>query len=339
MKKVAINGYGRIGRAFLRAYYERHKELKQRFEIVAINQPAKPSSIAYLTEFDSLYGKLKRQVEFTEKSLIIDKKPINLTGAYIPEELNWNSVDILLEASGTFSDLNTANRHLASGAKKILFAQPATKAVDATIICGFNNFALKPSMNIFSAASCTTNCLIPIVDILQSSYKIKHLSATTLHSYMSDQRFLDGFLNTDEEIKMRSAQSIIPIKTQLAIGVERLVPELAGKIIANHIRLPSLGASAMEIYLNLENPPKNLAELKELFAKKATGAYAGILATTNKNLVSVDFIGNSNSAIIDLNSLTLVKNQLRILAWFDSEWGFANRLLDLVVQIIDKTKC
>lgn len=336
MKKVAINGYGRIGRAFLRAYYERHQELKQKFEIVAINQPAKPSSIAYLTEFDSLYGKLKRQVEFTEKSLMIDDKPINLTGAYAPEDLHWSNIDILLEASGTFTDLNTANRYLARGAKKILFAQPASAAKNATIICGFNNFALKQNIHIFSAASCTTNCLIPIVDILQKSYKIEHLSATTLHSYMSDQRFLDGFLATDEQTKMRSAQSIVPIKTQLAIGVERLMPELLGKIIANHIRLPSLGASVMEICLNLEKSPKNLNELKELFIKKATGAYAGILATTNKNLVSVDFIGNANSAIIDLNSLTLVKNQLRILAWFDSEWGFANRLLDLVVQIIDK---
>lgn len=339
MKKIAINGYGRIGRAFLRAYYKRYEQLHQEFEIVKINQPSDPSAIAYLTEFDSLYGRFNHLVELeldkdsAKSSLLIDKKSINLNGAYEPEQLDWSDIDILLESTGSFSDLTTANKHLERGASKILFAQPATNAAEATIICGFNQQTLQKDMRIISAASCTTNCLIPILDILQNTYAIESVSATTLHSYMADQRFIDSFASTSEETKMRSAQSIVPIKTQLAVGVERLMPNLEGRIIANHIRLPSLGASAMEICLDLEKMPSNLDEVKQLFVEKANGAYAEILATTTKNLVSIDYLGDPHSTNIDLNSISIVKNKLRLLAWFDSEWAFANRLLDIALKI------
>lgn len=339
MKKVAINGFGRIGRAFLRSYYSRYEELKNQFEIIHINQPAKPEQIAYLTEYDSLYGRLNAKVSFDEKYLFVNSNSINLTGAYDISQLDWNQIDVLIEASGSFDDLKSAQSHIEKGAKKILFAHPATKAVDFTVIFGVNDSLLTNDTQRISAASCTTNCLVPLLDILQKSYEIESLSATTLHSNMTDQKFLDSFTQSaTEEIKLRSGASIMPIKTQLALGVEKLMPELAGKIIANHIRVPVLGASAMDINLSLATEPNSVAEIKKLFIEKATGAYKDVLATSDRNLTSVDFLQQSFSSIVDLNSIQLLKNRLRILAWFDSEWGFANRLLDITKLLSKETQ-
>lgn len=332
MKKIAINGYGRIGRGFVRAYFARFDEVKNKFCISNINELAEAENLVYLTKYDSLYGKFNKAVSFTHNQLIIDDCKIALQNHQQVADLDWQNVDILLETSGSFSDMQTAQQHLQRGAKKLLFGNPATKEVDATLIYGVNHKRLDASAKIISAGSCTTNALVPILQVLHSSYTLQSVSATTLHAQMANQKPLDAFAGNDF-IASRAGSSILPIATGLANGVVRIMPELKNKIIAHHIRVPAVGVSGMEITVTLENLPATADEVKELFRKKATGVYSKILGVTDEKLASVDLLQDSHSAIVDLNSISLTQNQLRLFAWFDSEWGFANRLIDLILAL------
>lgn len=335
--RLAINGYGRIGRCVLRALHE--AKLGDRLEIVAINEPSDLSSMVYLSQFDSTHGVFPGRVEQQERGLAVNGRHIRVTHERDPEAVDWRAleVDMVLECSGHFSSRAQLQRFLDAGCPRVLVSQPGRSAhdVDYTVVYGINDDGLTGRERIVSNASCTTNAVIPVLAELDAAFGIDHVFLTTLHSVMNDQPMIDGYHHSDLRRTRSAMQSIIPVATGLAQGVERLLPSLAGKVQAKAIRVPILNVSAIDLMLKLHK--EVAAEALNALMIESTTRYPGQVAYSDHPHASVDFNHNPHSAIVDgSQTRTNGGGFANLFIWFDNEWGFANRMLDVAKAWSDR---
>ena len=330
MVRVAINGYGRIGRSVLRALYE--SEARDHVQVVAINEPADSKTIAHLTKYDSTHGRFDGEISASEHSLTVNGDSIKILHNQSLDQLPWGDleVDVVLECSGSFSDRESAEQHLVSGAKRVLFSQPAEPSVDATIVYGVNQQCLTGDETIISAASCSTNCVVPVIKVLDEAFGIDGGVITTIHSAMNDQPVIDAYHHTDLRKTRAAMQSIIPVDTGLALGIDRLLPELTGRFQAQAMRVPTINVSAIDLSI-MVNQAVDVKQVNQVLAKEAKGSLAGVLGYTEEPLASCDFNHDSRSGIVDASQTRVSQNKLiKVLIWFDNEWGYANRMLDVL---------
>lgn len=328
--RLAINGYGRIGRCFLRALHE--SPLKNRFRIVAINEPADLDTMAYLTRFDSTHGVFHGKVEQGEDSLVIDGQAIAVTHASTPEEVPWQAlgVDLLVECSGRYGTRDQLQRFLDAGVPRLLLSHPGASAadVDATVVYGINHESIAGTERLVSNASCTTNAIVPVLDLLHRSFGVEQAFLTTLHSVMNDQPLIDGYHNSDLRRTRSAMQSFVPVSTGLAKGVERLLPELSGRVQAKAIRVPTLNVSAIDLMFQAGSDLS--AEDINALMRAAAQRAPDFIAYSDQPHASVDFNHDPHSVIIDGGQTRLCGPRMaNVMVWFDNEWGFANRLLDV----------
>ncbi|MEQ8265054.1 glyceraldehyde 3-phosphate dehydrogenase NAD-binding domain-containing protein [Pseudohaliea sp.] len=329
MLRLAINGYGRIGRSVLRALQE--SPLRGALEVVAVNELADAATVVHLTRYDSTHGRFPAEVAACEGGFSIAGEPIALLREEDPARLDWgrHGVDLVLECSGAFTDRATAEQHLAAGAGRLLFSQPAQADVDATVVYGVNHDCLEARHRIVSAASCTTNGIVPVIAALDDAFGIEVGTITTIHSAMNDQPVLDAYHHTDLRKTRAASRSIIPIDTGLARGIERILPALAGRFSAQALRVPTLNVSAMDLTVQVR-AAADVAAVNRALAEAAAARFDGVLGYTEEPLASCDFNHDPRSSIIDASQTRVSGSQLvKVLTWFDNEWGYANRMLDV----------
>ena len=330
MIRVAINGYGRIGRSVLRAVYE--SKLQDQVKIVAINEPADNKTIAHLTRYDSTHGRFLGEVNCDKNTLTVCGDSIAIVHQDDLDQLPWAAlkIDVVLECSGSFSDRNNAEKHLHSGAKRVLFSQPAESDVDATIVYGYNHQQLTGSEKIISSASCSTNCVVPVIQVLNDSFSVDGGVITTIHSAMNDQPVLDAYHHTDLRKTRAAMNSIIPVDTGLGLGIDRLMPHMAGRFQAQAMRVPTINVSAIDLSV-LVNQAVDTAMVNQALASAAQGPLKNILGYTEEPLASCDFNHDPRSGIVDASQTRVSQQKLiKVLIWFDNEWGYANRMLDVL---------
>ena len=329
MTRLAINGYGRIGRAVLRALQE--SPHRDELSVVAINELADSATVAHLTRYDSTHGRFPGTVELDGDRLRIGDQEKRLLREASIEDLDWAAlgVDMVLECTGAFTDRSTAELHLSAGAQRVLFSQPAQSDVDATVVFGINQSVLLRDHTVVSAASCTTNGIVPVIAALQQAFGIEYGTITTIHSAMNDQPVLDAYHHTDLRKTRAARQSIIPVETGLAKGVERVMPELAGRLTAQALRVPTLNVSAMDLTVVVEKDV-SAESVNNALAHAAGSLFDGVLGYTEEPLASCDFNRDYRSSIIDASQTRVSGGRLvKVLTWFDNEWGYANRMLDV----------
>lgn len=328
--RLAINGYGRIGRCFLRALRESGR--LGDFRIVAINEPAPLPALAHLTRFDSTHGAFPGTVTHDDTHLIIDGEAISVWHERTPEAVPWRELDIdlLVECSGQYTTRADLDRFVQAGCRRVLLSNPGSSAadVDGTLVYGINQDTLDSQARIVSAASCTTNAIVPVLDAMHRSFGIEHVFLTTLHSVMNDQPLLDGYHSADLRYTRSGMQSFVPVPTGLARGVERLLPALQGKVLAKAIRVPTLNVSSIDVMLHTREAVTE-AGINQAMAALA-GAHPALFGYTDCAQASIDFNHCPLSTVFDA-SQTRVNGQhlANVLVWFDNEWGFANRLIDV----------
>lgn len=326
--KLAINGFGRIGRNILRAVYE--NDLKKDLQVVAINDLGDSATNAHLLKYDSVHGRFSGSVSTEGKYLIVNGDKIQVCAERDPSQLPWGAlqVDVVLECTGFFTEREKASLHLKAGAKKVLISAPAGKEVDATVVYGVNHDILKPNHTIVSNGSCTTNCIAPLVKPLHEALKIKRGLMVTVHAYTGDQRLIDS-AHSDLRRARAAALSMIPSKTGAAAAIGLVIPELAGKLDGYAIRVPVANVSMIDLTVEVEKPTST-AETNEIMRKAAHGTLKGILDYTEEPLVSVDYNHCPASATFDATQTRVMdKTLLKVIAWYDNEWGFSNRMLDI----------
>lgn len=326
--RVAINGYGRIGRCILRSIFEYNRN--NEFEIVAINDLSGIEVTAHLTRFDSTHGRFASEVSIEGNMLVVDGHSIQVIAERNPLNLPWKelNVDVVFECTGFFTHRDAAMQHLSAGAKKVLISAPG-KGVDATIVYGVNHSVLKAGDTIVSNASCTTNCLAPVVKPLHEGLGIEHGLLNTVHAYTKDQMLLDG--SHQDLRRARSAtQSIIPTKTGAAAAVGLVLPELSGKLDGFAMRVPVLNVSVIDLTFTAKRET-TAAEVNDL----VRNAKSRILQINEDPLVSCDFNHNPASAIFDTTQTKVLGNLVKVVAWYDNEWGFSNRMLDTAHQMMN----
>lgn len=335
--RVAINGYGRIGQSLLRAIYA--NGLQQQFQVVAINELSDLETVTYLTRYDTTHGRFPVPVSHDEQHLIVADDAIQILNVTEADSLPWAelSIDLLFECSGSFKSRAGAEVHLQAGAKRLLFSQPATADVDATVVYGLNQQQLQADHRIVSAASCTTNCIIPVLALLDRELGISHGVTTTIHSAMNDQPVIDSYHQTDLRLTRSAMHSIVPVDTGLDKGIDRLLPHLAGKFQCLHVRVPTINVSMMDISVNVQRHT-TAAEVNRLMQQAASsGPLKGLLGYTDEPHASVDFNGDSRSTIVDGTQTRVSEgNLIKMVCWFDNEWGFANRMLDVAGHWLQK---
>jgi len=327
--RVAINGYGRIGQSLLRALYtsKRYSKLK----VVAINELSNLETLTYLTRYDTTHGRFPVFVENDGKALLVGDDLIHVLNEPQPARLPWAQlgIDLVLECTGTYTDLLTAEAHLSSGARRLLFSQPADEDIDATIVYGFNTEELKASHRIASSASCTTNCLIPVLDLLDREFGIENGVTTTVHSAMNDQPVIDSYHHTDLRLTRSAIQSLVPVETGLSQGITKLIPRLKDRFECLHLRVPTLNVSLLDLSINVRTAT-DVESVNRIFRDAAGGRLKGLMGYTEDPHASVDFNTDSRSSIIDgTQTRVCCGTLLKIMAWFDNEWGYANRMLDV----------
>ena len=325
--RVGINGFGRIGRQSLKAIIERTPEV----EVVAVNDLVPTSMNALLFKHDSTYGAYPGTVSHTDDSLIIDGREIKVLQVRDPAELPWGElgVDIVVESTGLFTDATKAAAHRAAGARKVIISAPA-KGEDVTIVLGVNEQAYDPATHhVISNASCTTNCLAPAAKVVHDGWTIRRGLMNTIHSYTNDQRILD-VAHKDPRRARAAGQNIIPTTTGAAKALALVIPDLKGKFDGFSLRVPTPTVSVVDFTAELERPA-TVEELNAAFHTAADGPMAGILGVSDDPLVSSDFRGDSRSAIIDsASTMSLGGNFVKVIAWYDNEWGYSCRVADLV---------
>ncbi|MDI4669231.1 MULTISPECIES: erythrose-4-phosphate dehydrogenase [Pseudoalteromonas] len=325
--KLAINGFGRIGRNIVRALYE--SGLEDQIKIVAINELADPKGIAHLLKYDTSHGRFSFPVNLGEDTLTVANDSIALFAEENSAELPWQTldVDVVLECTGVYHSREHAELHLAAGAKKVLFSQPADADVDATIVYGINDDELKAEHTIVSNGSCTTNCIVPVIKVLDDAFSIESGAITTIHASMHDQQVIDAY-HHDLRRTRAASQSIIPVDTKLARGIERILPKFHSRFEAIAVRVPTINVTAMDLSVTV-NTDVNLATVNQALKLAAKDRLDGILSYTEEPLVSVDFNHDPHSCIIDGTQTRVShKRLIKLLVWCDNEWGFANRMLD-----------
>ncbi|WP_457575577.1 type I glyceraldehyde-3-phosphate dehydrogenase [Desulfomarina sp.] len=329
MYRVAINGYGRIGQSVLRAIYS--SPYRSKFKIVAINEPADIETLTYLTRYDTTHGRFPYPLRHDENSIYVGEDKIEIFHQKTPAALPWKEldVDLLFECSGSFSDRKKAEQHIKRGAKRLLFSHPAKPDIDATIVYGYNENQLQPGHTIVSNASCTTNCIVPILHLLNQEFGIENGVTTTIHSAMNDQPVIDNYHHTDLRLTRSALHSIIPVETNLDKGIERLMPEMTGRFHCLHLRVPTINVSVMDMAINVKKQT-NVQEVNDLIKNSACTTLKGLLGYTEEPHASVDFNTDSRSSIFDATQTRVSNgNLLKLLCWFDNEWGYANRMLDV----------
>ncbi len=338
MIRVAINGYGRIGRSVLRALYESNG--CEKMQVVAINEPADCKTIAHLTKYDSTHGRFPGSVDIAGDELIINGDSISVFHCEDIQQLPWNAlnIDVVLECSGSFTDRQMAEKHLSAGAKKVVFSQPAEPSVDATIVLGVNEYSLTGEETIISNASCSTNCVVPVIKTLHEAFEVEGGVITTIHSAMNDQPVIDAYHHTDLRKTRAAMQSIIPVDTGLARGIDRMLPELAGRFEAQAMRVPTMNVSAIDLSVLL-NTDVDVSRVNKVLEEVANGPLSGILGYTEEPLASCDFNHDPRSGIVDASQTRVSQQRLvKVLVWFDNEWGYANRMVELVIHWLTEKK-
>ena len=332
--KIAINGYGRIGRNILRAHYESGK--KHGIEIVAINDLGNAETNAHLTRYDTVHGKFPGTVKVDGDTMIVNGDRIKVLAQRNPAELPWGSlgVDVVHECTGFFTTKEKAGAHLKGGAKKVIISAPGGKDVDATVVYGVNEKSLKASHTVISNASCTTNCLAPLVKALNDKLGIVQGLMTTVHSYTNDQVLTDVY-HEDLRRARAAALNMIPTRTGAAAAVGLVLPELNGKLDGFAIRVPTPNVSIVDLTFTASRPT-TVEEVNAIMKAAADGPLKGVLEYTDDPVVSSDFNHNPASSIFDA-SLTKVSNGVLVkaLSWYDNEWGFSNRMLDTTVALMN----
>ncbi len=328
--KVAINGYGRIGRNVLRALYEAKRTNEIR--IVAINDLGNAETNAHLTQYDTAHGKFPGEVSVDGGDLVVNGDRIKVCAERDPSKLPWKDlgVDIVLECTGLFTSKAKASAHLAAGAKKVIISAPGDKDVDGTFVYGVNHDQLKGSFEVISNASCTTNCLAPLAKVLHGKIGIVHGLMTTIHAYTNDQVLTDVY-HSDLRRARSATMSQIPTKTGAAAAVGLVLPELNGKLTGFSMRVPTINVSVVDLsFVAARATSKD--EVDAVINEAANGALKGVLAVNTKPLVSIDFNHNPHSSVYD-STLTQVMGGtlVKVLSWYDNEWGFSNRMLDMTI--------
>jgi len=328
--KVGINGYGRIGRNMLRARYE--SDSYGEIEIVAVNDLGDANTNAHLTRYDTAHGKFPGTVEVDGDSMVVNGDRIRVLAERDPAKLPWKElgVDIVLESTGFFATRATAGKHLEAGAGKVIISAPGGADVDATVVYGVNHDVLKKSDKVISNASCTTNCLAPLVKPLHEAIGVKSGIMTTIHAYTNDQVLTDVF-HKDLRRARSATMSQIPTKTGAAAAVGLVLPELNGKLDGFSMRVPTINVSAVDLTF-IAKRDTTIEEINDVLKKAANGKLKGVLAYNDEPLVSVDFNHNPASSIYDASLTKVIEgNLVKVISWYDNEWGFSNRMLDTTI--------
>lgn len=331
--RVAINGFGRIGRAFLRA-----SRGYQEFSIVAINDLTDAKTLAHLLKYDSVHGIFGADVKAGDGGIIVDGKEIKILAMTEPGKLPWKDlgVDIVIESTGRFTDKPSASKHIDAGAKWVIISAPA-KDPDITVCMGVNEEMLDPEKHkVISNASCTTNCLAPVAKVIHNEFKIIKGLMTTIHSYTNDQRILD-LPHKDLRRARAAAMSMIPTTTGAAKAVGLVLPDLKGKLNGLSIRVPTPNVSLVDLVAEVSRDIA-VEDVNGALKKAAEGPLKGILQYTEDPVVSIDFNGNDHSAIVDAKLTMVIEGRMvKVLAWYDNEWGYSSRLRDLILHIIKRS--
>ncbi|MGH7157852.1 MAG: type I glyceraldehyde-3-phosphate dehydrogenase [Candidatus Saccharimonadales bacterium] len=327
--RVVINGFGRIGRSAFKIAFERSD-----LEIVAINDLADTKTLAHLLKHDSNYGVYSQEVNFDEQNIIVASQKIRVYAEKDPAALPWKdlSVDVVIESTGLFTDPEKAQAHINAGAKKVIISAPAKGDSADTIVLGVNEDKLETATDVISNASCTTNCITPVAAIIEANFGIEKAMMTTVHSYTASQRLQDAPAKDLREARS-AAENIVPTTTGASIAAARAMPSLKDRFGGMSIRVPTPVVSLSDFVI-ITKRKVTVEEVNEAFKKAAAEPYyQGILAVTEEELVSSDFIGNSHSAIVDLNLTAVIDgNMLKVVAWYDNEWGYSNRLVEIVAD-------
>jgi glyceraldehyde 3-phosphate dehydrogenase len=329
MLKVGVNGFGRIGRNFLRASLESGDN----FEIVGINDLTDNATLAHLLKYDSILGRLKQPVTFTDTTITVGGKTISVSAERDPANIPWGKlgVDIVVESTGIFTKAADAQKHINAGAKKVIISAPATDE-DITIVMGVNHEKYEPTKhNIISNASCTTNCLAPMAKVLNDEFGIVRGLMTTIHAYTNDQVILD-FPHKDLRRSRAAALSIIPTSTGAAKAISLVLPELKGKLDGYALRVPVPTGSATDLTVELAKEA-SVAEINAALKKASTGSLKGYLSYTEDPIVSADIVTDPSSCILDAGLTKVIGTTAKVVGWYDNEWGYSNRLVDLIQYI------
>lgn len=327
--KVAINGFGRIGRAFFRAVKEQGKGI----EIVAINDLTSPETLAHLLKYDTVMGRLEDEVTVEGGNIVVGGKTIKVFSERNPADLPWKEqgIDIVLESTGLFTDGEKAKAHLEAGAKKVVVSAPGTN-LDGTFVMGVNDDTYdNETMNVVSNASCTTNCLAPLAKVLDEAFGIKAGLMTTVHSYTADQRLQDA-PHKDLRRARAAAQNMIPTSTGAARTVGKVYPAVAGKLDGAALRVPTITGSIVDLSLSL-NKAVTAEEINKVVKEAAEGDYKGIIKYTEDPIVSSDIIGEPISTVFDAGLTSELDGQVKVFAWYDNEWGFTSRTVMFVNKV------
>lgn len=327
--KIGINGFGRIGRLVFKAAFE-DKDI----EFVAINDLTDSKTLAHLLKYDSVHGKFPVEVKAEGDYIVVGNRKIKVLAVKDPAELPWKEmgVEYVVESTGVFRTREKVAKHLEAGAKKVLLTVPAKDEIDNTVVMGVNDHTLKPTDVIVSNASCTTNCLAPLVKVLQDKFGVKWGLMTTIHSYTNDQRILD-LPHSDLRRARAAAVSMIPTTTGAARAVGKVIPELNGKLDGMAVRVPTPDGSLVDLVAELEKDV-TVEEVNAAMKEAAEGTMKGILEYCEDPIVSVDIIGNPHSSIFDAKSTSVMEgNKVKVLSWYDNEWGYSNRCVDLLKKM------
>ena len=327
--KIGINGFGRIGRLAFRAAIER-----EGVEVVGINDLVDPEYMAYMLKYDSTHGQFKGTIEVKDGNLVVNGESIRVTAEKDPANLKWNEVgaEIIIESTGLFLTQADAQKHIDAGAKKVVMSAPAKDAT-RTYVMGVNHKELTADQTIVSNASCTTNCLAPIAKILNDKYGIVEGLMTTVHATTATQKTVDGPSAKDWRGGRGAAQNIIPSSTGAAKAVTLVIPELKGKLTGMAFRVPVADVSVVDLTVRLEKPA-TYEEIKQTMKEASEGEYKGILGYTEDAVVSSDFIGDARTSIFDANAgIALNDHFVKVVSWYDNEWGYSSKLIDLVQHL------
>lgn len=332
--KLAINGFGRIGRNIFRAVYE--GDLRKEFQVVAVNDLGNLETNAHLLKYDSIHGRFPSKVTIEGKDLIVNGDRVRVCAERDPANLPWKElgVDVVLECTGLFTERDKASVHLKAGARKVLISAPAGKDVDATVVYGVNHDIIKPNHTIVSNGSCTTNCIAPLVKPLHEALKLKRGLMVTVHAYTNDQRLTDS-AHSDLRRARAAAVSMIPSKTGAAAAIGLVIPELTGKLDGYAIRVPVANVSIVDLTFECEKST-SVSEVNSIMRKAAEGPLNGVLDYTEEPLVSIDYNHCPASSTFDATQTRVIDGTLvKVISWYDNEWGFSNRMLD-VARILGK---
>ena len=331
--KVAINGFGRIGRNVFRALYESGKQ--DQFEVVAVNDLGDASTNAHLLQYDTAHGRFSQSVTVEEDHFMVGETRVRVLAERDPSQLPWSElgVDVVMECTGLFASKEKASAHLAAGARKVIISAPGGKDVDATVVYGVNHDVLKASDTVISNASCTTNCLAPLVKPLHDHIGVLGGLMTTIHAYTNDQVLTDVY-HTDLRRARSATQSMILTKTGAAAAVGLVLPELDGKLDGFAIRVPTINVSLVDLTFEAARET-SVDEVHQIIRDASTSSLAGILEYNDKPLVSIDFNHNPASSIYDASMTRVVNGTIvKVCSWYDNEWGFSNRMLDTCIALM-----